>query len=161
MDALTPVEADPPEVGQHLAEVHQEARRHGAVDDAVIHDSNSGRISRGTNSCRSTPVWSARGDAEDRHLRALMMGVKPVPPMPPRLDTVKQPPDMSARPSFCRRAPSGQRTRLRGDLENALRSASDHRHPPARWGVGGEGEVEILLVDQVPAVDAGIELETS
>jgi hypothetical protein len=46
-----------------------------------------------------------------------------------------------------------------GDLEDALLvGVLDHRHDQAVRRVGGEGDVEVLLVDQVVAVERGVEL---
>ncbi len=53
----------------------------------------------------------------------------------------------------------GERRHLRGDREHALLvGVLDHRHDEAVRRVGGEADVEVLLQDQVVAVERGIDV---
>src|SRR6478609_6301309 len=86
---------------------------------------------------RTTPRIATSG--------ALTMGVKLVPPMPPRLEMVKLAPARSAGASL----PSLARAETAAQLADALAvHVADHRHDQALGGVHGHAEVVVALVDQ-------------
>ena len=81
-----------------------------------------------------------------------MMGVKAVPPMPPRLVMVKPAPCMSAPGSLPARAFSDSRRQRTRDLEDVLAVGFlDDGHEQAIRRVRREPDVEVLLEDQVLA----------
>jgi hypothetical protein len=72
---------------------------------------------------------------------------------------LKQPPLMSAGPSLPSRAFFDQLAHLGGDLQHALLvGVLEHRHHQAVRRVGRKADVEVLLVDQRIAVQAGVEV---
>ena len=89
------------------------------------------------------------------------MGVKFVPPMPPRLEMVKLPPSSSSGPMRLARArwPRARPARRRAARCPSVRVA-DHRHQQAALGVHGHADVDVLLVDQLARrrVEAGVEV---
>jgi hypothetical protein len=91
---------------------------------------------------------------------ALMIGVNAVPPMPPRLETVKQPPCISAPDSLPARAFSESSAERARDVVDVLAvGVADHRHQQAVRRVGREADVAVALVDEVLAalVERGVE----
>ena len=79
-----------------------------------------------------------------------MIGVNAVPPIPPRLETVKHPPWMSAILSLPSRADAESRGGLARDLRDAFFiHVVDHRHDQALGRVGCKAEMEIFFQDQV------------
>ena len=90
-----------------------------------------------------------------------MIGVKSVPPMPPRLEIVKVPPCISAADSLPARAFSLSVGEVARELEDVLAvGVADHRHDQALRRVGGEADVQVLLVDQLAGigVERGVEV---
>ena len=89
---------------------------------------------------RTTPRMATSG--------ALTMGVKLVPPMPPRLEMVNVPPAMSDGPSLPSRALADGHE-LPGQFHDALavgvRNDRDHQ---ARRGVHGDADVVVVLEDE-------------
>ena len=93
---------------------------------------------------------------------ALMMGVKAVPPMPPRLEIVKLPPCISVGLEFSGTRFLRQRSQRPRDLEDTQPiGIGDHRNHQAIRRVGGEANIEVLLEDQIFAasIQRGIEAQ--
>ena len=79
-----------------------------------------------------------------------MIGVKAVPPMPPRLEMVKQPPCISAAASLPRARLLAERRELARELEHVLAvGVADHRHDESVRRVGREADVQVLLEHQL------------
>ena len=78
----------------------------------------------------------------------LTIGVKSVPPMPPRFEMLMPPPLISSRVSLRSRAFSASccsSTAICGDV--LLVGVADHRHEQAVFGVHRDADVDVLLVD--------------
>ena len=72
-----------------------------------------------------------------------MIGVNAVPPMPPRLEIVKQPPCISAAASLPARAFSLSVAEFARELEDVLAvGVADHRHDQAVRRVRREADVD-------------------
>src|SRR6185369_4350249 len=89
------------------------------------YDRESGSIRRGTNEPSfQTGFWTAREMPSTATSGALMIGVNAVPPMPPRFETVKQPPCISAADSLPVRALPDSSPSARASSKTSMRSAS-------------------------------------
>ena len=102
---------------------------------------------RGTSApSRYTGFFEARDTPRIANSGALMIGVKAVPPIPPRLETVKQPPCISAALSFPARAFSDSAGERTGQLVDVLLvRVADHRHQQSIGRVGRKAQVQVLL----------------
>ena len=147
---LSRSEHQPAHVLEDVAEVAGEAGGERAVDDPMVVGDESGSISRGWNSLpfqtgaifeRTTPRIATSG--------ALTIGVKSVPPMPPRLEIVKEPPCMSAGAELAVARLLRERAELLAELVDALAvDVLDHRHDQAVRRVDRDADVVVLLEDQ-------------
>ena len=97
--------------------------------------------------CRPAP--SARARCRGWPLpAALTIGVNDVPPMPPRLVMVKQPPCISSSDSLPLRAFSDSWASSAGELDDVLRvDVANDRHEEAAVGIDGDADVHVLLGD--------------
>ena len=135
-----------------LASNGREARRHGAVDHAVIvGERQRQHQSRHELPSLKTPAHAERDTPRMATSGALMIGVKAVPPMPPRLEMVKLPPCISAGGSLPARA-FADIAPAPGNLADALAvGVTDHRHQQAVRCFDRDADVEIALVDELSA----------
>ena len=88
----------------------------------------------------------------------LRMGVERSEPKTPPLVMVNVPPLSSCRPSLPSRAGGGEPLDLALDLrERHLLDVPQHRHGQPAVGADGDAEVDVVVVDDVVAVDAGVD----
>ena len=132
----------------------QEPDAVGAVDDAVVvrerqrqHEARHelpglrcrNRFGACRAKCRGSPLPGA-----------LTIGVKNVPPMPPRFEMLKQPPCISSSEIFARARFLRQLRELGGDLHHVLLvGVPDDRHEQAAVGVDGDADVDVFLDDDL------------
>ena len=77
-------------------------------------------------------------------------------PKTPPLVIVNVPPESSCRPSLPSRVAVGEALDLGLDLgERHLLDVAQHRHGQPAVGADGDAEVDVVVVDDVVAVDAG------
>jgi hypothetical protein len=144
------------EVAEDLTEVRVEASRCCAVDDAVVPRQSS----EATSGEAQTALPSHTGSMVLLHTPrmatsgALMMGVKYLPPMPPRLEMVKVAPVISAGLSLPSRAFLANSAISCADLQHAFFVAiADDRHHQTIGRVSGKADVPVVFVDQCIAVE--------
>ena len=142
---------------ERLDDPAQEADAVRAVDDAVIvgererqhHAAARTRRPRRSTGCQ-TGSMRARETPRMATSGALTIGVKKLPPMPPRFEMLKQPPCISSSEIFRVRAFSASCDSSTEICDDVLRvGVANHRHEQATIGVHGDADVDVLLVDDL------------